>query len=363
MFSLYAKQTRDTDIERVQNVPLQTITEAGGGMADVAKYMPMFLPTGMAGKLTGPETAGLWAYATTLTAEPSMATTSLRNVFMALQGKGEPQAQEMLDQLGIRPGMGFFPQMQLLAAQQQQGKFALPEAQLLAGREGASMLLSMLQQPEAMTETISKVVEAARTPRDLTQTMIQELMGTDEIAHLEDRRRQLDVIIRNIKGQDIKAQQWDVFIKEYEKWLREIQAPEAFIKWETGWQRLRSSFGADIPEKTPRRFWPLFFEHLRDVPEWTLEELQSEGQREATEQPLPGPAPTPPPQPSPTPPPEPIAEPPIPTLQPTPTPPPESAVGGPVSINYDHRVIHQTIFNPLVGMDKQDLRIEPPYLA
>ncbi len=56
------------------------------------------------------------------------------------------------------------------------------------------------------------------------------------------------------------------------------------------------------------------------------------------------------------------AESPIPTLQPTPTPPPESAVGGPVSVNYDHRVINQTIFNPFVGMNKQDLRIEPPYL-
>jgi len=59
----------------------------------------------------------------------------------------------------------------------------------------------------------------------------------------------------------------------------------------------------------------------------------------------------------------PPAESPIPTPQPTPTPPPESAVGGPVTNNFDHRVINQTIFNPLVGMNKQDLRIEPPYLA
>jgi hypothetical protein len=44
---------------------------------------------------------------------------------------------------------------------------------------------------------------------------------------------------------------------------------------------------------------------------------------------------------------------------------PQSQPGpvGPVSYNYDHRVIHQTIFNPVVGMNKQDLRIEPPYLG
>lgn len=47
-------------------------------------------------------------------------------------------------------------------------------------------------------------------------------------------------------------------------------------------------------------------------------------------------------------------------------PPPEAQQAEPnrvVSYNYDHRVIHQTIFNPVVGMNKQDLRIEPPYLA
>lgn len=36
---------------------------------------------------------------------------------------------------------------------------------------------------------------------------------------------------------------------------------------------------------------------------------------------------------------------------------------GPVSYNYDHRVNHITVFNPVVGMNKQDLRIEPPYLG
>jgi hypothetical protein len=50
-------------------------------------------------------------------------------------------------------------------------------------------------------------------------------------------------------------------------------------------------------------------------------------------------------------------------------PPPEATLQsepnrvGPVSHNYDHRVIHQTIFNPVVGMNKQDLRIEPPYFG
>ena len=43
--------------------------------------------------------------------------------------------------------------------------------------------------------------------------------------------------------------------------------------------------------------------------------------------------------------------------------PPTDSGKGPVSYNYDHRVNHITIFNPVVGMNKQDLRIEPPYLG
>ena len=45
----------------------------------------------------------------------------------------------------------------------------------------------------------------------------------------------------------------------------------------------------------------------------------------------------------------------------SPTPPPSE--GPPVTNNFDHRIIHQTIFNPVVGTNKQDLRIEPPYLG
>jgi hypothetical protein len=61
----------------------------------------------------------------------------------------------------------------------------------------------------------------------------------------------------------------------------------------------------------------------------------------------------------------PALEPPPSLLWPPPEASPQSEAGpvGPVSYNYDHRVIHQTIFNPVVGMNKQDLRIEPPYLG
>ena len=245
MFSLYAKQTGAADINRVQNIIQQTITEAGGGAADVAKYMPMFLPVGMAGGLTGPQAAGLWSYVTTQMAEPSMATTGLRAVFMALQGRGTPESQKMLQQLGITPQMGFFQKIQALSAQQRAGGFGLGRAELLAGREGAPVLLSMLARPGEMMETISNVVGAGRGRRDITRDMITQLMSADEVARLEEESRRLDITLENIKGRDVRAQRWTVYLKDYENRLREAGLSEYRIAYSLWWARQFAGFGAE----------------------------------------------------------------------------------------------------------------------
>jgi len=232
MFSLYAKQTGARDMNMVQNILKQTITEAGGGMADVAQYMPMFLPIGMAGGLTGPQTAGLWAYVTTQLSEPSIATTGLKATFMGLQGRG-PSGKEaalMLNQLGIKPGMGFFEKISSLALAQRAGRFGLAEAEQLAGREGAAVLLAMLSDPAAMMETVSNVASVARGDVDLTQTEIHELMSSDELAQLEEHGRELDVENQNLKGGDINALRWRTFYKEYEVQMRRQGMPEWQIK-------------------------------------------------------------------------------------------------------------------------------------
>ena len=234
MFTLYAKATRAQDLNQVQNVLLQTITEAGGGMADVSTLMPTFLGPGMGGGLTGPEAAGLWAYATTLpeAGGPQRATTALRNVLLALQGKGTPEAQKMLRQFGVRPGMGFFEQMGTLTTQQQAGRFGLPQAELLAGREGAAMLLGLLREPQAMKETIANIVAAGAGRRDITAETLRGLMGADEVARMEEEGRRLDISIENIKGRDTGALRWNVFLKEHEMAMREAGFSEARIALE-----------------------------------------------------------------------------------------------------------------------------------
>jgi len=230
MFSLYAKQTKQKDINLIQNVFRATMTKAGAELSEVGQYLPQFQPLGISGGLTGPEAAGIWAYATTVTARPEQATTGLRNIFSALQGKGTPESKTMLQGLGITPEMNFFRQLQRLSSAQKTGKFGVPEAESLAGRENIAVLLSMLQNPRAMMETIGYVTGRARGDIDITKTKLQQIMGTDEVARLEENIRRLDIQIQNQKGSGVRSLRWQELSKQYEVEMREAGLPEWYIR-------------------------------------------------------------------------------------------------------------------------------------
>lgn len=200
MSSLYAKLSGQMDANRVQNVLQQTITEAGGSGDDVAKYMPQFLPVGMSGGLTPAQAAGLWAYVTTQVSEPSIATTGLKNVFLGLMGKGTPESQELMAAMGLSEDMHFTDKIGALSQRYQAGQFGLSEAQTLAGEEGASALLAMLKNSQDMQATIQRVEAADRGDIDLTRSKIEGLMGSDEIARLEEDNRRIRVMIENEKN-------------------------------------------------------------------------------------------------------------------------------------------------------------------
>lgn len=229
MFSLYAKKSGVEDANRIQNVLQQTITEAGGSGGDVARYMPQFLPIAMAGGLSAPESAGLWAYATTQTSDASIATTGLRAMFMGLEGKGSPESQKIIESLGIGSDMNFFGKLESLSQQKAAGKFGLAQAEQLAGREGASLLLDMLKDPKAMMQTVDRTVSVDRGDIDLTKKSIDDLLGTDEMALLEDNIRQARIEIENIRGNDKDALRWKKYILEKEKRARKLNSSEASI--------------------------------------------------------------------------------------------------------------------------------------
>jgi len=324
MFSLYMKETRQQDVNLVQNVLRQTVTLAGAEMSQVGQYMPQFMPIGMSGGLTGPEAAGLWAYATTKTKEPSRATVGLSNIFLSLQGKGTPESQELIGGLGITPEMDFFEKLERLATQRQQGTFGLPQAEMIAGKENSAILLSMLVDTEAMMQTIATVSEAARPDIDIVGDQIDTLLGQDKHARIEEEGRRVDVAIANIKGQDLKALGMRVLLKKRELSRRQKGRGDVSIAL-NNWIDETLLAGGEI---------------VGDIADWVRPSEESQSDMNAE-----------PPESN------------IPPLEPTPTPPPQSDAGGPVSVNYDNRVIHQSIYNPVSGMNKQDLRMEPPYLG
>lgn len=250
MFSLYAKETRQKDINLIQNVLRATMTKAGAELSEVGKYLPQFQSLGIAAGLTGAEAAGLWAYATTRTGQPEKATVGLRNIFMALQGKGTPESQELLSQLGITPEMGFYEQMGILSTQRRGGGFGLPQAETIAMKENAALLLSMLTDPEAMMRTVREVSGAARGDIDITKDKLDLIMGQDEVARLEEDIRRLDITIENIKGRDIKALRWRRRKALTEKILRERGLPEFIIDSDAWIQDMSSAIGGEPGQLT-----------------------------------------------------------------------------------------------------------------
>ncbi len=245
MFSLYAKETRQEDINLIQNVLRATLSKAGAELSEVGRYLPQFQSLGIAAGLTGAESAGLWAYATTRTGQPEKATVGLRNIFMALQGKGTPESQKLLQQLNVAPEMGFYEQMGILSAQQEAGKFGLPEAETIAMKENAALLLSMLTDTDAMMQTVREVSDAARGDIDIVKDKLDLIMGQDEVARLEEDIRRLNITIENIKGRDVEALRWQRRKALAEKVLRERGLPEVVIDFNAWVQDMSSAIGGE----------------------------------------------------------------------------------------------------------------------
>jgi len=232
VFSIYAKETRQKDINQIQNVIRQTLSKAGAELSQMGQYLPQFLPLGTTGGLTGAETAGLWAFATTRAPSPEKATVGIRNIFMALQGKGTPESQKLLQGLGITPEMDIFQQLSGLSAAQKAGKLGTPEAETIAGKESAAILMSMLTEPKAMMETVGAITGVARPDIDITKEKLKQIMDEDEVARLEENLRRTKIEIQNIKAQDVKALKWAEKIESRELALRKKGVSEVRIALE-----------------------------------------------------------------------------------------------------------------------------------
>jgi len=245
VFAMYAKETGEENINQVQNVLRKTLSKAGVTLSEMGRYLPQFLSLGIGGGLTGAETAGLWAYATTRD-KPEKATVGIRNIFSALQGKGTPESGKLLESLGVTKEQTIFEQLQKLSKAQKAGKFGVAEAETIAGRESIAMLLSMLKKPTAMMETVEEVTSVARPDIDIVRDKLEKIMGEDEIARLEEEIRRLEVVIQNQKATDVRALRWSMAIKEYERRMRKEGRGEVFITLQKYKYLTAAAMGAEL---------------------------------------------------------------------------------------------------------------------
>lgn len=230
----YIKQTKNKDIGQVQNIIKQTLTEAGGELGEAAADLSKFLPLGLSAGLTGPEAAGVWAFATSQFPEAGRATTGLSGIILALQGKGEPESQRLLRRLGISRDASFLQQLRQLS----QKNLNLKQIETIASAREAPVLAALLQNPELLTKTIGAVTAAGESKEDLTAKSIEELYGADELAGLEDLSRLLDIQIQNIKAMDINAVRVAIGMKLQEKALREGGVADFMIQFVRATQRM-----------------------------------------------------------------------------------------------------------------------------
>ena len=225
----FAKQTKEKDVGKIQNIIKQTLTEAGGEPGEAAADLSKFLPLGLSAGMTAPEAAGTWAYITSQFPEAGRATTALSGIMMALQGKGTDDSKRLLRRLGISPGTPFLQQIQQLSQQQAAGKLHLKDIEELASTKEAPVLAALLQDPEAMMKTIESINTAGQSQENLTQKSIEGLYGQDEMARLEDMSRFLDISVTNLKAMDTKAVRLEVGKKLHETLLRKAGVPELAI--------------------------------------------------------------------------------------------------------------------------------------
>ncbi len=243
MFLLYSKKTGERDANRIQNVIKQTIAEAGAGAKDVASQMPKFLPWGIAGGMSGAESAGLWAYATTELGDAGEATTALRMVYQGLEGQWTPAQKRLMRRLGVKPGMSFMEKLEALGGKD----LSVAQLDVLAGRGGA-MLSSLTKNIEDAKAAMGRITAVDRGDIDLTAAAIEDVFGKDAVAKMVEDIQGLDVEIENIRAGDVNALEWDHHIKQHEAMLRRKGASEAKIGLQTRILRAAAAMGFKLQE-------------------------------------------------------------------------------------------------------------------
>jgi len=187
---------------QLQNLIQLGITEAGSSMEAMAQYLPRILGLGQASGLSMPETFGLYAGATGVFPEPSVATTGLSTMLAALQqGNVSPEAQRVRRRVGLKAGMPVMSQLGALHQASMAGKLSMADYNALFGREGMRLAANLIPQMPAVQASITNLQAYNQPGLDIVgqkageyyapgttqarQQIIEDLGLLEELAQLE----------------------------------------------------------------------------------------------------------------------------------------------------------------------------------
>jgi hypothetical protein len=175
---------------QIANLIQQTKTEAGSTTEEMAVRLPEILGLGEAAGLAVPQTAAMYATATSRFGA-TKATSGLRMMLGRLQGKQlEAKGEAVKRRLGLTKGMPVMEQMAALSQAYQQGKIKLPELQLLFGEEAGPLAAVMIPEYEGLQASLGKITAAYETPGlDLVGLGIEQVYKPGTLEYEEERLR------------------------------------------------------------------------------------------------------------------------------------------------------------------------------
>jgi hypothetical protein len=207
LVELYSKGIRyEPDPQRLQNIIAQTIRDnPESSPAVVGRLLPQLLPVGSAAGLTAAESAGAFSFAAGAAGSPEQGATGLRNIILALRGRGTPESREILERVGAGPDLNFFGQLSALGSAFDSGQLNLPDLESIGGRENTALLSALLRGRGDLNANVRRAVSAS-TGEDITRVTLERTLDEFATQNIELLTRQAEARVESMRLEDTDAQ-------------------------------------------------------------------------------------------------------------------------------------------------------------
>lgn len=265
LVELFSKGARFVpDPQQLQNIIAQTIIESPeSDPAVLARLLPEVLPAGVAAGITPAETAGALSFAAGEAGTASQGATGLRNILLALRGRGTPESREILERVGAGPEGNFFQQIDALSGAFGSGELGLADLEAIGGRENTALLSALLRNPQGLRDTVGRVV-GAQGGDDITRGKLERTLDEFAGQNTELLTRQSEARIESLRLNDTDSARANLGRLLFEEQLRQNGELSTF-------RRASQLFGYDVftglgisPETSVGLIEPFFTDRISD---------------------------------------------------------------------------------------------------